>query len=173
MDMGSSDDDKMQLLTPPGLVGFKCKVSSVLNRASDFQAKHMFNDDDYCWNSEGSEPGEGGEAREQKGQWLQVEFLDLGECAAVVDVAEIRIMFQGGFVGTEGVVHCGTQKDALRQVCVLDHVKSIDDSNDWQVWKLPPAAAENIKFLRISFPASTDFFGRVTIYRLNVFGNRR
>ena len=162
----------MELLTTPGLVGFKCKVSSVLNRASDFQAKHMFSDNDYCWNSEGSEPGAGGEAREQKGQWLQLEFLELEDQRATVDVTEIRIMFQGGFVGTEGVVQCGKHKDELRQVCVLDHVQSIDDTNDWQVWKLPPGVADKVKYLRISFPASTDFFGRVTIYRLGVYGNR-
>ena len=142
----------------------KVKVSSVLNRSSDFQAKHMFTDDDLCWNSSGAEPGE-----ESTGQWLLLEFLGDN----YVDIKEIHIQFQGGFVGTEGIVQCGLKKGDMKQACVLDHIKSIDDSNDLQIWKIPNECNDimhNTKFLRIFFPASTDFFGRVTIYRLMVFG---
>lgn len=144
----------------------KVKVSSVLNRSSEFQAKNMLIDDDSCWNSAGAEPG-----KENSGQWLLLEFL--GD--SYVDVGDISIQFQGGFVGSEGIVECGVKKDALHRVCQLDHVRAIEDSNEVQSWKIPEekkATCKSIKFLRITFPSSTDFFGRVTIYRLFVSGNR-
>jgi hypothetical protein len=81
-------------------------------------------------------------------------------------------MFQGGFVGTVGVIECGASKDALREACILDHIRPIEDSNDLQIWDLPAGVADGIRFLKIRFPTSTDFYGRVTIYRLEIRGLR-
>ena len=147
---------------------YKCKVSSVLNRAADFKAHHMFSDDDYCWNSQGEE---GHDSNTKDGQWLQIEFLG---SESNVNIHSIHIMFQGGFVGSEGIVYTGNVKDSLEKCCVLENIKTIDDCNDMQVWEIPAdcEAAQNTRFVRIVFPASTDFFGRVTIYRLKIFGSK-
>ena len=156
------------LLLPSDLLGasegFKVKVSSVLNRAADFQAKHMFSTDDYCWNSAGSEDG----VQSEDGQWLQIEFL--GDTTA--NVERIEITFQGGFVGSDGIVSCGPSKSAMVEACVLEHLHSINDCNDVQTWDLPAHCADGIKVLRVTFPRSTDFFGRITIYRLQLYGQR-
>jgi len=167
--MSKAETQPLVLLTTEGK--YKVKVSSVLNRSSDFQAKHMFTDSDSCWNSDGGN-GDADGSSSIDGQWILLEFLGSG--AETVTVKAINIMFQGGFVGSDGVVEMGASKDSLVQVCVLDHIHSIEDSNELQKWDIPALAPtlETCKFLRIRFPASTDFYGRVTIYRMEVHGHR-
>jgi hypothetical protein len=46
--MSAQQESEPVLLTSEG--AYKVKVSSVLNRSADFQAKHMFEDSDLCWN---------------------------------------------------------------------------------------------------------------------------
>ena len=43
-----------------------------------------------------------------------------------------------------------------------------EDINDKQIFQVPEV--ETI-FLSLLFPSSTDFYGRITIYSLEVFGN--
>ena len=83
------------------------------------------------------------------------------------------------------IIYAGMSKDSLNKCCLLEDIKAIDDSNELQTWNIPlqsntDADTENVsmghlsstRFLRIVFPASTDFFGRVTIYKLKVYGSR-
>jgi hypothetical protein len=44
------------------------------------------------------------------------------------------------------------------------------DSNVEQEVRLPDSPS-NCKYLKITFNGSTDFFGRITIYNLKVFGS--
>ncbi len=152
---------ELDLLTTEG--SFKCKVSSVLNRAAEFQAKHMFEDGDSCWNSGGKEAGSDAD----ESQWILLDFTGKS-----VNVNQVSIMFQGGFVGTVGIIECGIAKDSLREACILEHIHAIEDSNNLQVWDLPAGVADGVRFIKIRFPASTDFYGRVTIYRLEVRGRQ-
>jgi hypothetical protein len=142
---------------------FKVRASSVLNKSSDFQAKNMFVDDDSCWNSDGV-------SGENQGQWLLFDFL-----GKIVQLDSVSIMFQGGFVGQEGTIDFLDSKvGEPRRTVNLDEVKRIEDSNDLQTWNIPPeseADARKAKFIRINFPTSTDFYGRVTIYKLCLIGN--
>ena len=142
---------------------FKVRASSVLNKSSDFQARNMFVDDDSCWNSDG---GSG----ENRGQWLFFDFL-----GKVVQLHSVSIMFQGGFVGQEGTINFLDNKvGEPRRTVVMDEIKRIEDSNDLQTWEIPPgpeAGASEAKFIKINFPTSTDFYGRVTIYKMCLIGN--
>jgi hypothetical protein len=160
-----STESTLDLLTIPG--AFKCKVSSVLNRSAEFQAKNMFEDNDSCWNSAPISEASS-TVSDIQSQWILVEFL-----GKMVNIRKIRIMFQGGFVGTDGIVECSANsKDDLQQVCVLDHIKSIANANDMQSWDMPylEGITNQTRFLKLSFPSSTDFYGRITIYRMEIWG---
>jgi hypothetical protein len=148
----------MQELTTEVGSTFKCKSSSVLNRAADFVASNMFVDDDSCWNSDGGGDG---------GQWLLFDFL-----GKTVEVKRVRIMFQGGFVGQDGVIEMkGSKNGEAETTIVMDEIKRIEDSNDVQQWDIPAASSPcKGKFAKILFPTSTDFYGRVTIYKLSLWG---
>jgi len=147
--------DGLTLLSVPG--AFKHKASSVLNRSSEFKSEHMFNDDDItCWNSDQGTP-----------QFVLFDFLE------AVLVSEIRVMFQGGFVGREGKVEVGNSMDALVEVASMDEV---EDSNSLQCFAISSSSSSKdawCRYLRIFFPCSTDFYGRVTIYKLQVMGHKQ
>ena len=48
-----------------------------------------------------------------------------------------------------------------------------EDSNDLQIFAIePPLEAESkSRFMRIEFLSSSDFYGRVIVYKLEVYGN--
>lgn len=108
-------------------------------------------DDDACWRS-----GGGGS------QWLSMHF------AEPVAVRALELIFQGGFVGTPLDVDAdvGSANDAA-----WSRVASFAtaDSNEAQRFELP-TVARGVRALRLGFPASTDFFGRVIVYRVRAFG---
>jgi len=99
-----------------------------------------------CWNSDQGSP-----------QYVTFDFL------RNVQVTSIRVQFQGGFVGQEGCMEVGDTMAELRKVSDLD---CIQDCNETQEF---PLQAEG-RFMRICFNASTDFYGRVTVYQLAVLG---
>ena len=140
------------LLTAPDI---KHKVSSVLNRSSEFASKHMFDGRlDTCWNSDQGSP--------------QFILFDFGKNVITTD---LKIMFQGGFAGVDGTVEVGSALDSLVTVANLD----ITDTNDMQSYSLQTIdenqdTMQKGRYLRIAFPTSTDFYGRVTIYQLELWG---
>ena len=77
--------NELSPLTRTGIDSFTCKVSSVLNRdAKQFGKKHLFDgDEETCWNSDQGTP-----------QFVVIEFKD-----GLKRVEQLRIKFQGGFVG--------------------------------------------------------------------------
>lgn len=54
---------------------------------------------------------------------------------------------------------------ALKQVGTLD---LIEDCNDLQSFDVD--TEESCRYLKVSFATSTDFYGRVTLYKMEVFG---
>jgi len=86
----------------------------------------------------------------------------------------MRIMFQGGFAGSEMVCYQGCSEQALQEVARFE----ADDNNEWQEFIFPEileAGTEVVRtcnLMKIVFPRSSDFYGRVTVYRLEVFGAR-
>ncbi|KAI0783111.1 galactose-binding domain-like protein [Abortiporus biennis] len=128
----------------------KTKVSSTLDKSV---GKKYLTDGspETCWASQQGTP-----------QHIQITFKD------PVVPKRLSITFQGGFVGTR---------------CALE-VRS-GDSVEWRTWTrvypedvnraqsfdLPDdMVQDSINSLRLVFEESSDFFGRITVYDLQLFG---
>lgn len=125
---------------------FECRVSSVLNRDNrSYGKKHMFDNClESCWNSDAGTP-----------QWIIIDFDQ--DC----EVSSFEIQFQGGFVGKECYIEAGNKETKFLQSFYPE------DNNAVQKFNLKePKKAKTIKFV---FGESTDFFGRIIIYKLSVY----
>lgn len=82
-------------------------------------------------------------------------------------VTHFEIQFQGGFVAKN---ICLQRTSVDTGVAKVETVKTYypDDINAIQTFLLPnsPLMTDNLKFL---FPESTDMFGRIIVYRLNLY----
>ncbi len=150
--------EPVSLIESIGLDNMKCKVSSVLNRNKvEYGRKHMFDgDDSTCWNSDSGLP-----------QWVQIDF----KTDAPVCVHSISITFQGGFVAQECVLRGrlkGEKKWKTHDMKGFSSFFDPEDNNDTQRFALETPAM--MQRLRIEFKRSTDFYGRVTIYHLDIIG---
>lgn len=101
---------------------------------------------DTCWNSDAGTP-----------QWIIIHF----DCEC--ELSAFEIIFQGGFAGKECYVQGGScEKDT-------ETIQSFypEDINSPQTFILKkPVKAKCFKFL---FNESTDFFGRIIIYKLSLY----
>eukprot|EP01040_Poterioochromonas_malhamensis_P012033 gene12033-13147_t len=142
--------EEWRLLTQEGQ--FKCKTSSTLAPASLYSSKNMFdNNHDTCWNSD-------------QGTSQSITF----DFQKSVVPQSIKFVFQGGFVGQEGYVETGDQFDKLAKLC---DIHTLSDNNDLQTISLDNTVNNTSgRYLRITFPSSTDFYGRITIYSLEIWG---
>ena len=128
----------------------KCKAKSTLNKSAEFACKNMFDGTlDTCWNSDQGSP-----------QHLIIAF------ERPVSVGQLAIVFQGGFCGQDGIVELGNSLDSLASIGNLD---VIEDSNDLQRFEISQPETSGV-YLKITFLRSTDFYGRITIYNLMVYG---
>lgn len=118
----------------------KITVSSVLNSdAKQFGKQNMFDDDEEtCWNSHQGVP-----------QSILFEWTN------PVDISTVEITFQGGFVGK----NCQFLLDDIQTPFFPD------DSSNPQIF---PIKGQSVSKLKIIFGESTDFFGRITIYKLDI-----
>nr|CAD7415547.1 unnamed protein product [Timema poppensis] len=126
---------------------FNCRVSSVLNKdVKHFGKKHLFdNQEETCWNSDQGSP-----------QWIE---LDL---PSSVLVDSFTMQFQGGFTGKDCEVVLKTQTDPLGK----SEPFYPEDVNSVQSFNLKePVLTNNVCFV---FNSSTDFFGRIVIYKLEL-----
>ena len=130
------------------------QVSSVLHRDHDqFGKQHLLDGSvETCWNSDQGTP-----------QLIQIHFDE----DAPVDIDGLQIMFQGGFVGKDCTV-LGSQ-DGTTFPVDLHRPFFPQDNNTLQSFPLS-SSLSRIQKLRIVFGGSTDFYGRVTIYQLQVLG---
>lgn len=132
------------------LKNFKCKVSSTQESSGNFSKQNMFDDsEDTCWYSK---PGSN-------------QFIILAFDKPVV-LAQIKIMFQGGFVGTTTLVESERSQLGWVGLCEAFH---LEDGNALQTLSLPSDGVA-YQMYRINFVSSSDFYGRITIYKLEVFG---
>merc|ERR1739848_867616 len=125
------------------------RVSSVLNRdVKQFGKKFLFDgDEETCWNSDQGSP-----------QWILMEFTE------VVHVEELHIMFQGGFTGKECWVEVAKPGEDPAKIQSFFP----EDVNQIQKFKLPER--QSLQRMKLVFNSSTDFFGRITIYKLDIIG---
>lgn len=125
---------------------FECRVSSVLNKNNRSYGKnYMFdNSPDTCWNSDAGTP-----------QWIIINFEQ--EC----EVNSFEIEFQGGFAGKNCHLEIGDKDTEIFESFYPE------DTNTLQKFYLKsPAKAKLFKFV---FNESTDFFGRIIIYKLALY----
>lgn len=122
----------------------KIKVSSVHNKdTKSYGKQHLIDGDmETCWNSAENSP-----------QRIQIEF------PKSVQPNILQIMFQGGFAGKE-----------CELICSLNNAETVQDfrpldNNELQLFKID---AEEVDKMTIVFKSSTDFYGRITIYHLDV-----
>lgn len=151
------------LLSCPS-TGTTARASSILNRNSKlYGPKNALEttNTSSCWNSDAAPSG---------GDSSISYIVDFGR---TVEVTELRIQFQGGFVGEECIVSSGpsrgVQKTGWNE---LDVSVDPEDTNALQEFDLTavPPAQRTCGTLKIEFESSTDFYGRVTIYRFEVWG---
>lgn len=78
-------------------------------------------------------------------------------------MSSIEIQFQGGFAGKKCYLESGQDSKSLQ------YVQDIypEDINSTQVFKLNQPTKGQV--FRIVFENSTDFFGRVIIYKLSLY----
>jgi hypothetical protein len=84
-------------------------------------------------------------------------------------------MFQGGFAGSEMVCYLG--EAATEHACVKEVARfEAEDNNEWQSFSIPQSGIDTLvsgyRALKITFLQTSDFYGRVTVYRLDVYGSR-
>jgi len=124
------------------------------------------NNESSCWNSDGDADGN-----------TTINFVV--SFHRPVTVKEIRIQFQGGFVAEECTLFLpdapASDKDSLKVEWkeLSDTCIEPVDSNEMQCFDLTEQS-ENDRLcdsLKIEFNSSTDFYGRVTIYKLEVWGD--
>ncbi|KAF8515766.1 galactose-binding domain-like protein [Hysterangium stoloniferum] len=134
----------------------KLKVSSTLDKSV---GKKFLTDGspETCWTSTQGIP-----------QFVQLQF------PSPARVTKISITFQGGFVGTRCAVHvlpCTAERgDRTPEWQLLTHIFP-EDVNRRQTFDVSsPAGEQPIGQMKLLFEESSDFFGRITIYDLDVEG---
>ncbi|XP_018012369.1 nuclear receptor 2C2-associated protein [Hyalella azteca] len=131
----------------------ECRVSSVLQRnVKEVGKQFMFdNNPSTCWNSDQGSP-----------QWVAFKWTE-----KVIPIS-ILATFQGGFCGGRDtaiqVWNDDTEKWA--ELCPW----YLEDSGSEQQLLLPAGVLTSR--LRLFFPSSTDFFGRIIMYKLEVSGSK-
>ncbi|KAI8359804.1 galactose-binding domain-like protein [Blakeslea trispora] len=132
----------------------RIKVSSVLNRDTTNYGKQFLIDGqaETCWNSEQGLP-----------QNILLDF------AQPVCVESILFQFQGGFVGKKCLV-VGSQANSPNDYSIHLDTLYPEDINSIQTFTFP--VTEPLKRVKIVFEESTDFYGRITIYKLDVLGKQ-
>ncbi|XP_019852300.1 PREDICTED: nuclear receptor 2C2-associated protein-like isoform X1 [Amphimedon queenslandica] len=139
----------MESLTSAGK-DFNLRVSSTLNRdAKQFGKRNMFDDNcDTCWNSDHGSP-----------QFVALEF------PKPVSVRELRIRFQGGFAGRDCLFQIGGGRSQEMSKEISFHPK---DSNNLQCFPMETETYHTS--YKILFLSSTDLYGRITIYQMEMIG---
>ncbi|KAH8548770.1 galactose-binding domain-like protein [Umbelopsis sp. PMI_123] len=130
----------------------KLKVSSVLNRdITNYGKQHLTDESlETCWNSEQGLP--------------QNVLLDFGH---QVEIETILMTFQGGFVGKKCVVVASPAESPNNYSMELGTLYPEDVNQPQSFNVLCPQPVQRLKLI---FEESTDFFGRITMYKLDIMG---
>jgi len=112
-----------------------------------------------CWNSEG---------QEGSAQWFVVDFR------RSVRVDTVRLQFQAGFIGETCAVEAKIEKDGGGGGGGgAHHWEQIDEfefDDVHEVQSSPLEESTRCTALKLIFDDFTDFYGRVTVYRAEVWG---
>lgn len=84
------------------------------------------------------------------------------ELSETQTISGFTIQFQGGFVGQD----CSVQLSNPGSIDIMTEPFYPEDVNTPQIFKLSnPSSAKHLKFI---FGKSTDFFGRIVIYSMDI-----
>jgi hypothetical protein len=138
-----------------------CRASSVLQKNTKVNGPKNALDCENTsssWNSEGSSSSGAPQA-----STFILEF------AKAIEPCEIRIQFQAGFAAEEINVHLHDANGKWKPMVELE----ADDHYDIQSISLLEDAHNSgpTKALKLVFEEPTDFYGRITIYQLQVWGH--
>jgi len=127
----------------------KTKVSSTLNDSREYSKQNMFNDDkDTCWQSDSGTP-----------QWILMQF------GSHVILKELFVVFQGGFCAKEiQITALSPEWQGYQSIATFYP----NDSSEMQKFLLPDTSP--LSRIKITFPQSTDLYGRIIIYQLDLKG---
>ncbi|XP_043223814.1 nuclear receptor 2C2-associated protein-like [Amphibalanus amphitrite] len=125
-------------------------VSSVLNRdVKQFGSKYLTDgDEETCWNSHQGSP-----------QYICARL------AAPRRPTELQLQFQGGFAGGDCWLEAGDAPDQLRRL----HAFYPENVNRLQTF--PVDCPEPVTHVKVVFNTSTDFFGRVVVYKFDLLAD--
>lgn len=117
-----------------------------------------------CWNSEGIEQGSSRVGTDRTNQWIRLDF------GRRITPVEVRIQFQAGFAG-ESCILQGTNEEKDWDWDTVDEME-FEDVHEVQIHALETADRSRPMYssLKLAFSDLTDFYGRVTIYRLEIWG---
>ena len=95
-------------------------------------------------------------------------MIDFGR---LVQPMELRVQFQAGFVGEELSVLFLNDKKEWQDLCEIE----ADDDHDMQnyVFSEEGATIPTTSAIKVVFSECTDFYGRVTIYQIQVWGKEQ
>jgi len=153
----SGGESSLDLISCPSK-GTIARASSVLQRNSKlYGPMNALKDDEHtCWNSDGMKSGEDA---------IKVYYkLNFGR---TVQVKRIDIQFQAGFVGEMVDVSIITNENGQDDEKVVLDEEELEDTHDVQSLEVD-ATGNGIK---LTFDEFSDFYGRVTIYRIRVWGS--
>lgn len=142
---------------PRRRVSSSFRVSSVLNDSREYGKQNLFDGlTETCWNSGQGTP-----------QFIQLSFQ------TPVELDTILITFQGGFVGKSLVLSATSLLKSPKKFQQV-HTWEPNDINIEQRFELPRSTTNNelqqFTNIKLTFPTSTDFYGRITIYKLDLIG---
>mmetsp|Transcript_3520 Transcript_3520/g.9308 ORF Transcript_3520/g.9308 Transcript_3520/m.9308 type:complete len:168 (-) Transcript_3520:390-893(-) len=162
--MAKKRDDGSTLLSHPS-TGTTAKASSVLqNNTKTYGAAKALDCENALtsWNSEGSRNG-------KNENFLVVDFTGGGKHPdRTVKIEELCLQFQAGFAAEELTVYVRTTEGGIGPWSKAEELEA-DDDHDLQSFPLSPAE-EAATAIKIVFNETTDFYGRVILYQLQVWG---
>mmetsp|Transcript_14647 Transcript_14647/g.16759 ORF Transcript_14647/g.16759 Transcript_14647/m.16759 type:complete len:157 (-) Transcript_14647:184-654(-) len=146
-------NDNLTLVSCP-LKGSTAVASTILEKKVKlYGPQNVLKDSDKnCWNSDQGEK-----------QFLVIKF------GRTISVQKLCIEFQAGFVSEILRVY-GKADDDNAQWKEIDEF-DVEDSLQPQIFELEELV--KCKELRLEFEECRDFYGRITVYRLQVWGNEQ
>jgi len=139
----------------------KISVSSVLDQNGKEYGKQFLNDgnEDTCWYSDQGNP-----------QYIKLRFFEKQSFSKL----KLQVQFQGGFAGEKCALTSKSfsipfHPKGFLLYSLFFYAIDFQDSNDLQEFEF--GELEDFEELQIVFNSSTDFYGRVIVYQLNLVGS--
>jgi F5/8 type C domain. len=154
------------LLSSPSL-GTTAHASSTLNNNSRlYGASNALDNknESSCWNSDGQAEGD-------------TEHSFIVNFHRNVRISSLGLQFQGGFVAEECRLYATKTKETLNSsegwVEIKDAFIEPENTNTLQVFSLDDCKIVddlNCVAIKLVFDANTDFYGRIILYKIEVYG---